>query len=348
MSKTRYVINFLASDSTSTSWQATTPATSDYYEFADFLGVSGSTLLSLVTKRDGLMDKDLEEFILGTDLKTGKKMFEYQLEDPEHVVSTLNVVADETGGSFTIIGLYFDQDAKSFKDKSLGLFAFTLDATGQVSSRKYVSWASDVAKFLPVDEKGKIKDVGFLFFHRFLQSADGRYFGIGEEYHRAASASGIALTILSRGSGGASLVKAVTGDLYVFEFDRGFNLKGISAYDQAKSSISLPAGAGTLSVRTTGLFLKNYGGFDYLFSQMSRDKTEFNSGYLDYEKGKGNQGWKFGSVNYSDGNLSNDKLALNSEATWFRVFPGKPGYVMVTEYFKKEQRMEFRMEKLNY
>jgi len=346
MSKTRYVIDFFPNDSSST-WQANTPATSDFYEYADYLGQAGNTLLSLVIKREGLFDKDLEEHILGTDLKTGKKLFEYKLEDPDHTVSTLNVVADE-GSTFSIIGLYYEKDAKSFKDKSMGLFAFTLDADGKVTSRKYVSWASDVAKFLPMTEKGKVKDVGFIFFHRFVKTADGSYFGIGEEYHREASAIGIAATVLARGNGGTSVLKAVTGDLYVFKFDQGFALQGVTAYDKARSNVSLPPGASMLSVRTTGLYMKSYGGFDYMFTQLSKDKTEFNSGYLDYERTKGNKGWKFGSVNYSDGKLANDKLALNSEATWFRVFPGKPGYVMVAEYFRKKKQMEFRMEKLNY
>lgn len=346
MSETRYVINFFPHDSTAVSWQASSPVNSEYYESADFLGVSGNTLLSLVTKREGMMDKDLKEYILGTNLKTGKKLFERQLEDDEYVVSTLSVAADEDNNTFTVIGLYFDADAQSFKDKSLGLFAFSLDTNGQVTRRKYVSWEKDVAKFLPVSEKGKIKDVGYLYFHRFLKTAGGHYFGIGEEYHRAASAMGIAASILS--PGGASVVKAVTGDLYVFEFDRDFNLSSVTKYDKAKSNVSLPAGSGMLSARTVGLYLKNYGGFDYQFSQMSRDKTEFNSGYLDYDKSKGARHWQFGSINYGDGRLSGDKLKLDSEADWFRVFPGKPGYVMVTEYYRKEKRMEFRMEKLNY
>ncbi|MFN0216773.1 MAG: DUF6770 family protein [Saprospiraceae bacterium] len=348
MSKTRYVIDFFPSDSIATAWQANTPTTSDFFEYADYLGISGNTLLSLVIKRGGLFDKDLEEHILGTDLNTGKKLFEYKLEDPKHTVSTLNMVADETGNNFTIIGLYYEKDAKSFKDKSLGLFAFTLDANGKVSNRKYVSWAKGVAKFLPMTDKGKVKDVGFIFFHRFLKTSDGNYFGIGEEYHREASGLGIAGAVLSGGRGGTSVLKAVTGDLYVFEFDKDFDLKAVTAYDKAKSNVSLPPGASTLSVRTIGLYLKSYGGFDYLFTQLSRDKTEFSSGYLDYERTKGNKGWKFGSVNYSEGKLSSDKLALSSEATWFKVYPGKPGYVMVTEYFRKKKLMEFRMEKLNF
>lgn len=346
MSETRYAINFFPNDSSGTAWQAMSAANSEYYEYADFLGVSGNTLLSLVTKREGLMDKDLEEYILGTDLSTGKKLFERQLEDDKYVVSTLNAVPDEEHDGFTLVGLYFDEDAESFKDKSLGLFAFTLDARGEVTRREYVSWSKDIAKFLPVDAKGKIKDVGYLYFHRFLKTADGRYFGIGEEYHRAASAMGIAASILS--PGGASVVKAVTGDLYVFEFDAGFRLNNIKTYNKTPSNAVLPAGAGMLSARTVGLYLKNYGGFDYQFSQMSRDKSEFNCGYLDYDKTKGNKHWTFGSVNYSEGRLSGDKLDLDSKATWFRVHPGKPGYVMITEYFEKEKRMDFRMEKLNY
>ena len=41
-------------------------------------------------------------------------------------------------------------------------------------------------------------------------------------------------------------------------------------------------------------------------------------------------------------------MKFDKKADWQHVYPGKPGYVMITEYFRKEKKLEFRMEKLNF
>jgi hypothetical protein len=43
-----------------------------------------------------------------------------------------------------------------------------------------------------------------------------------------------------------------------------------------------------------------------------------------------------------------DKLALNRSSSEYFISRAKEGYVLVTEYFKKEKRLDSRLEKLNY
>jgi hypothetical protein len=38
---------------------------------------------------------------------------------------------------------------------------------------------------------------------------------------------------------------------------------------------------------------------------------------------------------------------MDSKASKIRILPAKTGSVMVIEYFKKEKRLELRLEKLN-
>ena len=41
-------------------------------------------------------------------------------------------------------------------------------------------------------------------------------------------------------------------------------------------------------------------------------------------------------------------MMLNRKSSNYSVYQAKEGYVMVTEYFQKEKRVESRLEKLNY
>ena len=97
-----------------------------------------------------------------------------------------------------------------------------------------------------------------------------------------------------------------------------------------------------------GVYLHYLNCYDYTFTQMNKDKSKFSIGYVDYEKGKADKGWYFGTINYSDSKLTTDKVKFSSKATWHRVYPGKPGYVMIMEYFRKEKKLDFRMEKVNF
>jgi hypothetical protein len=134
--------------------------------------------------------------------------------------------------------------------------------------------------------------------------------------------------------------------MYIFEFNGNFDLKNVSVFDKTKSSYTYPVVTG--GNRMTGLYLNYTNSFDYSFTQMSKDKSKFSVGYVDYDKKKGDKGWYFGSINYNDGQLKTDKVKFDKKATWQHVYPGKPGYVMISEYFKKEKKLEFRMEKLNF
>jgi hypothetical protein len=80
---------------------------------------------------------------------------------------------------------------------------------------------------------------------------------------------------------------------------------------------------------------------------MGKNKGSFMSGYTDFEKGKDYRGLSFNSISYYDGKITNDKIKLTTKATRLRVLPAKPGSVLLLEYYKKDKRVDLRMEKLN-
>ena len=343
--KTRYGMRLIGNDG-KIAWTYTSPDKPKDFEGSAPLTIGGGVIISQVTKRPNLFSRDAEEYLLGVSLETGKKLFENSVEDPTHAVIGLSADAREDGG--TLYGLYFDKDAKTAKDPSKGLFSFQFGYDGKVTARKFISWEKDVAAFLPVSSKGKIKDIGHLYFHKFQRTADGKTFGIAEQFRREASALGIATQVLGQGRSNTSVVKAAIEDIYLFEFDQKFDLAGVTVYDKSKTNVELPSGAEYWTPRTTGYMLDLYGQFDYTFTQASTDNSEFYVGYLDRQKmEKGKRDWIFGAITYRDGGLTTDKTVVGSEATWFTVQPAKPGYFVVTEYFRKKKTLEFRMEKFN-
>ena len=72
--------------------------------------------------------------------------------------------------------------------------------------------------------------------------------------------------------------------------------------------------------------------------------------YVNYDREKGQQSKNvLGAIVYTpEHTFTVDKLALNRKSTEYFVYRAKEGYVLVTEYFRKEKRIDTRLEKLNY
>lgn len=340
-----YRVNFFPDDTqTAKEWKYASKENSEFYESAYFMTCNDKVLLSTIVKRKNRLSKDIEFFIHGIDLNTGRRLFETSVEDSKYAISIIN--GEINGDSIQLYGLYYDKDAKVSKDKSLGLCSITIDMKGKAGKRRYISWAKDVSKFLPANEKGKIEDIGYLFFHKFIRANDGTVFGIAESYRKAASGLGIAVTILG---GEASVAKMVIEDFYLFQFTPDFKIKDVRIIEKNKSSIQLHSGMASLSQQILAVYLNYWGCFDYSFTQQNSDNSIFSVGYLDYEVRKDEKdGWIIGTLNYADNEWVNDKIRISSYATNFNIMPAKPGYVVVYEYFPKAKKFDFRLEKLNF
>lgn len=357
LSKTQYFVEYIPQVKEEKGWTVSSKANSEDYETATFLGVNDKIILSLVQKRSKLMSRDLNESVMGIDIATGERLFDRSIEDKKYAATILDAVIDEETGDFILMGNYFEKDAKTMKAKSLGFCAFHMDSTGHIYKRKYISWEKDVERLVKKNKKNKDEEIGQLYFHKFIKTSDGRFFGIGEQYHMAASGAGIiagiAASALRSGTitanSNMSVRKAVVEDIVIFEFDNSFGLKDIKIFDKTKNNVQMPKGTEFWSPRIIAYMMKHaWGGFDYQFTQIAKDKSKFTVGYLDYEKSDDMKGYIFGSINYSDSKFNTDKIKISSKASWFSTYPGKEGYIMISEYFRKEKKLEFRMEKVNF
>ncbi len=314
---------------------------------AMYLGSTDSLVIFEVIKQKRLLGGSPHSWLLGLNIYTGKKVFEISTEAEDYKFYPMNISAIRGSSNFLLMGTYYEPDGRVMKDASLGLATWVFNPAGKVVTKKYNSWEGDIDKYIATDKKGRVADLGYVYFHKILQTADGNFFAIGEGYKKVASALGIASAILNRGSGSVATAKLKITDLAIFKFNDKFEIKDAKIYDKNSNSQEMPSGAEFLSQHTMAIIAKAWGFFDYDFTQTNKEHTRFSVCYSDYVRSKDFKGKTFNSITYNEGKMTIDKIELTSKAKWLRVFPAKTGSVMIMEYFKKEKRLEMRLEKLN-
>ena len=191
-----------------------------------------------------------------------------------------------------------------------------------------------------------------IIVHHVISTSDGKFYAIGEQYKKGASASGIAMNMLSAASGGgqaASNVKMVLRDMMVFTFDKDLNVENIEIIEKRKANITLPHGYGMIQKDKLAYMMKTMGWFDYAFTSVSSSRKTFNSVYLNYDrKNEGKNKTTIGNITLNDeGKIEDVKVNLTTDPTWFGAMPSKPGYIAVFEYFKKKKTATLQLKKLD-
>ncbi len=319
----------------------------DKWATAMYLGSTDSLVIFEVIKQKRLMGGAPHSWLLGLNIFTGRKVFEVSTEAEDYKFYPMNISPIRGSSDFLLMGTYYEPDGRVMKDASLGLAAWVFNPQGKVVNKKYNSWDADISKYISTDKKGRVADLGYVYFHKILQTADGNFFAIGEGYKKVASGLGIATAILNQGSGSVAMAKLKITDLVTFKFNDKFEIKDAKIYDKNSNSQEMQSGAEFSSPHTMAVMAKAWGFFDYDFTQTNKEHTRFSVCYSDYVRGKDFKGKTFNSITYDEGKMTTDKIELTSKAKWMRVFPAKTGSVMIMEYFKKEKRLEMRLEKLN-
>ncbi|MEJ7912564.1 MAG: DUF6770 family protein [Chitinophagaceae bacterium] len=318
---------------------------------AQYLGANDSIAFIEVLSKARITTREMESTLVGINLFNGRKAFETRTQDKGFQLYPMNISPVIGSNNYIVMGPYFESEDRVLQDKSEGLGIWTMDNKGKVLNSKYVSWEKDVSKFLKTDFKGKLADIGFVYFHSLFQTDDGKVFAIGEGYKKTASALGIATTVLGAMVGsqgrGISVAKMTVTDMVVLQLNSNYALENATIHEKRNNNVELPSGFAFTNPHTLALILKGSGSFDYSFTQMGKNKGSFVSGYTDFEKGKDYNGMAFHAISYYDGKMTKDKINLATKASRITVLPARPGSILLMEYFKKEKRIDLRMEKLN-
>jgi len=142
------------------------------------------------------------------------------------------------------------------------------------------------------------------------------------------------------------MTKLVITNMLLLQLNDNFELQNAKVYEKNSNVFAIP-GSDFATPHMLALMAKADGAFDYTFTQMGQNKESFMSGYTDYEKSKNYKGLVFHSISYYDGKVTNDQINLKTDASNLRIMPAKAGSVLLLEYFKKEKKLQMRMEKIN-
>jgi hypothetical protein len=274
-----YEVNFYSSEKRR-NWNYN-PVEDGKFTQAEYLGANDSIAFIEVLSKHKLTTREMESALVGINLSTGRKVFEIRTQDKGFKMFPMNVAPIAGSNNSILMGPYFESEDRILQDKSEGIGIWKIDNKGKILASKYVSWAKDVSKYIKTDFKGRLEDIGYVYFHTVFQTDDGKVFAIGEGYKKTASALGIATKALSMVTErlGGSVSKMKVTDMVVLQLNSEFVLENATIYDKVTNNVELPAGAAYMTPHTLALLLKSAGSFDYAFTQMGKNKGSFVSGY---------------------------------------------------------------------
>ena len=345
-----YQVKFYSSDDKK-QWSYEPQDDEEKYAMAEYMGSYGNVVILEVLKKARALSGKMTSHLVGINVDAKKKVFELDASNDTWAFVPSTVIPLKERNEMLIMGNYFDKADDVVKDFSKGLALYVLNGDGKVISKTYNSWEKEFSKYLPTNQKGKIDELGYLYIHKMIPTPDGKLFVVGEGYKRQANAAGIALktlSVLAGGGGrtGVGVTKIVVTDMVVMEFDKQFKLSGAQMYEKKDNVVEASTISDYNSQHLIALAVKMNGGFDYEFTTGDADNSNFSICYSDYVKDGDYKGQTFNAIHYNGSKFSQDKIELKSKASRMKVFPAKAGSVMIMEYFKKDKRIDLRMEKL--
>ncbi len=345
-SQRTYEVDYYSSENRK-QWTYVPSDDEEKYAFAEYLGSTDSLIIIEVMKKNKAFSGKPTAHLIGLNFITKKKIFDIEDSKEQYKIVPASI-SPLPNGNMLVMGSYYDREQNISKDFGLGLAMYELSTSGKVINRVFNSWAGDFARYLPANSNGKIDDIGYLYVHRLIRTPDNTLFVVCEGYKRQASASGIALTALGAmaGGGGSGVTKIVVTDLVVMEFNPQYKVTAATIYNKKHNTAVAGAMSDYNSQHAIANYLKMMGSFDYEFTTGEADNSSFSICYSDYERTSEYKGRTFNAIHYTGTKFTTDKIELKSKASTSKVFPAKAGSVMILEYFKKEKRLDFRLEKL--
>lgn len=287
------------------------PGESDkhFYEYSYFTSDDDViVLLGQYYKRKTLLSDHLAIF----NTKTGEKLALSKLSEEQfdYDYSFAKII----DGKVYLLGEYYKKMQGSLQKTApykLGIYRKIFDKkTGELISDKKVAYL-DLKKYVDIDENGKIKKEGTLYFNDFEVRPDGTNLVFGETYKSPNFFNGFYRFT----------------ELFSIVLDDNFDIKEMKSYNVNE----------TIEPKYSyGQTLKNNKGYVSIFIDKNESKKLFLNTLVYKDDAK---------------EFKNDKIELEKSGSDINYFPAKNGYIGIIEYFKKtkeEKRFaELRLEKIN-
>ncbi|HUB61994.1 MAG TPA: DUF6770 family protein [Puia sp.] len=329
-------------------WTFTPDTTKTVIVSTQYMGCTDSLIILKVTRsRSGSYGKSgLSVHLEAINFVTRKKQFDLDGGESDYRTVPLSMVSLDSG-RLLVLAEYYDLSQNIVKNFSLGLAFYTISTTGQVLRKVYNSWAEDIARYLPVNKKGKTGNLGYIYIHRLIRTPDNRLFVVGEGYKRQASGAGIAMKTLGLLMGeytDQGVTQIIVTDLVILKFSNQCKAVDATVYEKSKYVGYNDNMSDFAKLHMLGAVLEQAGAFDYTFTLQDASDSTFEICYRNRERNGADWQRTFNDTWYVGGALITDKFDLAPNVV--NVLPGAGGTVMIAEYFSREKRLGFRLKKL--
>ena len=331
--KLGYVIDFYPSNPDLKQWSVSKDKKSKFNEFPALLYADENQIINILSRSKKLRSKNYDYLVQTLDAKTGELIFEKEITDENYDLTFLGGFVNNSDDNFYLTGSYYPKGEGKFNKPSTGFFAVEIDNNGNIVEKNFISWETDVAEFIDIDEEGKISDVGYLSFHNILKNADDNYYFVAEQYNKKVKGLSVDLII---------------DDIMILELDKDFKLQNVRVIDKDITHYDVPSGTGLNSPQTLSYLAKSDGAFDYQFSRSNQDNSIITIGYVD-EINKTRK-FNFGSITYTDSEPVYDNFEITTAGNKnnIKVLPAKAGNVVIIKYNPKEKSLDMTIQKLKY
>lgn len=323
------------------------------YESANLLYADEESVFLTMDSRPGAMSKEFNSELLYVNIASGKVVSKTDFSDKTFFFWPFGVDFDEVKKEYLVYGEYYGKKNGKLNLKAKeGFFVAQLAKDGKLSESKIISWQKDFKSKITVSDKGKMEDGVGIFVHKILRLKDGKYYVVAEQFNKTASAAGILGAALNAGNRNTSTSQITILNMMVITLSSDFKVENVDIIEKKKSRVLLPAGAGSINENALGLYVKTYGGFDYSYTSVNKANDNFNVVYVNFDKSqkesKDDSKYYAGIIGLdASKKITDTKLNLKSQPTFFNVMRSKAGYIILFEYFKKQKKATFRMEKLD-
>jgi len=334
-------------DNAKAKWRLASDEKSNFYEMINLTEATDKYILGILMRKDGMMSRKVTSSMVAINAATGKKVLDVPVETSKtEQLSLSSFTFDAEKREFVAVGEYYKLDDKPFVNKSQGFFIKRFSEAGKPVGTKNYGWQKEVMALMPTEAKASLEDNYVNYTHSIVKGANGKLYIVAEQFKIVGDGMGIALKAIGASS---SVSKGKIGNMFVFEVDQQEKLSKVKFYQKAASNAYLPAGSGLMGAGLLGHVIKSQGDFDYQFIQRNDANTQFNVVYINFDKEK-SEGSKrvIGNIGFGDsGQYAEDKIDMTSTANYSYLYPAKPGYVMIADYYKKKGQLGMKLVKLN-
>ena len=295
------------------------------FQDSKYVGSMTHSLLSIA------IGKKIEPYngeqILVHEKKTGNSIATIPVSDEKYHLKPTKVIYDSVAHVVDVFGDLYEKKIYYYTSRCIGMFKMSFDFSGKLLEKKLVEWQGWQGHY-DLDEKGKTKEGDSFFVHETLKTNEGDVFLIGEEYRDMHPGS-------------------VAYNMIVLQFDSNFKLKKKYVFDK-KQTAKKKSNKATNTYEDRSLAkTSQYKNFDYEFSNVTDRGNAFMVAYEEPVEDKKNN--KYNILMYTpEKTFVTDKITAGNGKSEIFINRAKPGYILITEYFEKDKKLDMRLEKINY